>query len=106
MGAREEREKARAFIAGAKGAADTSAMAARIAQLEAMVERLSGAAAGQGGAAVADADADAAAVPQVALMEDGEAESDTAPRPSAVLGRASSRRPAHPTANTAAQHRG
>jgi hypothetical protein len=42
MGAREEREKAKTFIAASKGGADTSAMAAKIAQLEEMVQRLSG----------------------------------------------------------------
>lgn len=42
MGARDEREKARAFIDAAKGGAQTAAMASEIAQLRAMVEQLSG----------------------------------------------------------------
>lgn len=40
MGARAEREKARTFLAASKGGAETNAMAARIAQLEEMVARL------------------------------------------------------------------
>lgn len=42
MGSRELREQARAYIDAAKGGAETQAMAARIAQLEAMIERLAG----------------------------------------------------------------
>jgi hypothetical protein len=42
IGAREEREQARAWLEAAKGGAANNAMAARIAQLEQMVERLSG----------------------------------------------------------------
>jgi hypothetical protein len=41
MGTRTEREKARAYLAQASGGADVSAMAAQIAQLTEMVERLS-----------------------------------------------------------------
>jgi hypothetical protein len=44
MGSRAEREKARAFLATASGTADTSAMATRLAELEELVARLTGAA--------------------------------------------------------------
>jgi hypothetical protein len=43
MGAREEREKAKAFINASKAGADTAAMAAELARLKEMVERLTGA---------------------------------------------------------------
>lgn len=42
MGARGERDQARAFIDSAKGSAQVTAMAAKIEQLQAMVEQLSG----------------------------------------------------------------
>lgn len=42
IGAREEREKARAFLESAKGNAPTAALAAEVARLTAMVEQLTG----------------------------------------------------------------
>lgn len=42
MGAREEREKARAFISTAKDGADVGAMAAELARLKELVEKLTG----------------------------------------------------------------
>ena len=42
MGSRELREQARAYIDAAKGGAETQAMASKIAQLEAMLERIAG----------------------------------------------------------------